>query len=257
MQSNIKYEAEFILYLVGDTVNQTIMLVLFTSLLACLTPASSMTISLSNQTHMMKSEEEKEERNSKLSAQHFLPGNPQTQAFPRPTGQLTGSDRGFWQRGQLWCPRKSELRVRARVGTGAVQQLQMGEWLLGSKIIADLSADMSFGRENEIKRCSFCEGGLVNALTGAENSEGGLIYCLPSVALSFAPPESSPPVLQPLLTSSLISFHSALVLRMLSLVNVVEYECFHMVLRTLRLYSSGSHVCNSLNTETGRLHYLQ
>lgn len=70
--------------------------------------------------------------------------------------------------------------------------------------------------------CSFCERGLTDALPRAENSTGGLIYCLPSVALplSFTPPGSNPPVLHPHTFSfCLILFHSALVLHMQSLLN--------------------------------------
>lgn len=108
---------------------------IFTALLMCWTPASSMTISLpsASQTHVTWSEEEKEERNSNLSTQHFLPGIPQTQAFPRPKS-LDRKRSWILAEGQLWCPRKHESRVRTGVGTRAVRELQIDGWFLGSQM---------------------------------------------------------------------------------------------------------------------------
>lgn len=173
---------------------------IFTTLLTCWAPASSMTISLpsASQTHMMYLEEEKEERNSNLSAQHFLPGNPQTQAFPRPTSV----DRTWsWilAGGQLWC-----ARIRVRVRTRAGQESQIGEWILRSEMIYNRWLVYWYELwEREHER------GPLNALTRAENSEGGLIYCLPSVALS-----------EDLLSFCLVPFHSGRVLNVESLLHI-------------------------------------
>ena len=128
----------------------------FTSFLACLSTCflHDYLSPISQADSHDVEEEEKEERNSNLSAQHFLPGNPQRQAFPCPTSV----DRKWsWilAEGQLWCPRTYESRVRAGVGMGAAQE-QIDEWFFWeTKLrIADLSADMSFMKE--IKRPSQC-----------------------------------------------------------------------------------------------------
>lgn len=73
----------------------------------------------------------------------------QTQAFPR---QLTGSVRGLWQR-DSFDVQKWGIRLRAGVGTGAGQELQINKWFLGSKITVHWL--VSFVRENmhAIKRC--------------------------------------------------------------------------------------------------------
>lgn len=145
----------------------------------------------------MKSEEEKEEKNSNLSTQHFLPSNPQTQAFPH-TASVDRKWSWILAEGQLWSLRKKKYmrRIRAQVRLEGVRRIT--DWRVMSCLLIRVLLYKWEGwkmrrqeKQNESVSLLFFVNVTWSALSqGQKTAREPIIYCLPSVAASRSPPSS-------------------------------------------------------------------